>query len=68
MNYYNLECLVQNVRVRDLCSSENKEFTFVNDCFRNKKREEVGHYGQTLFALIRFCRYRRDFLGLGQIC
>ena len=25
-----------------------KEFTFVNDCFQDKKREEVGHYGQTL--------------------
>jgi len=29
-------------------SSENKEFTFVNDCFRNKKKEEIGHYGRTL--------------------
>ena len=29
-------------------SSENKEFTFVNDCFQNKKKEEIGYYGQTL--------------------
>ena len=31
-----------------LRSSDNKEFTFVNDCFQNKKKEEIGHYGQTL--------------------
>jgi len=30
-------------------SFENKEFTFVNDCFQNKKKEEIGHYGWTLF-------------------
>ena len=29
-------------------SSENKEFTFVIDCFQNKKKDEVGHSGQTL--------------------
>ena len=29
-------------------SSENKEFTFVNDCFQNKKKEEIGHYERTL--------------------
>jgi hypothetical protein len=27
-----------------------KEFTFVNDCFQNKRNEEIGHYGQTLFS------------------
>ena len=32
-------------------SSKNKEFTFVNDCFQNKKKEEIGHYGQALIIL-----------------
>jgi len=31
-----LECLSSMFR-----SSENKEFTFVNDCFQNKKKEEI---------------------------
>ena len=25
-----------------------KEFTFVNDCFKDKHNEEIGHSGQTL--------------------
>jgi len=25
-----------------------KEFTFVNDCFKDEHNEEIGHYGQTL--------------------
>ena len=25
-----------------------KEFTFVNDCFKYERNEEIGHYGQTL--------------------
>ena len=25
-----------------------KGFTFVNDCFKNKHNEKIGHYGQTL--------------------
>jgi len=29
-------------------SSENKELTFVSNCFQNKKKEEIGHYGQAL--------------------
>ena len=29
-----------------------KEFTFVNDCFKYERNEEIGHYGQTL---IRIC-------------
>ena len=28
-------------------SFENKEFTLVIDCFQDKKKDEVGHYGQT---------------------
>ena len=47
--FENLESLIQNVRIRYFLCSENKEFTFVNDYFQNKKREEVGHYGQALF-------------------
>jgi len=46
---------IDNLGESDLeCSSsmfrspENKEFTFVNDCFQNKKKEEIGYYGQTL--------------------
>jgi hypothetical protein len=32
-------------------SSENKELTFVSKCFQNKKKEEIGHYGQTLIRI-----------------
>jgi len=28
-----------------------KEFTFVNDCFKDKHNEEIGYYGQALFNL-----------------
>jgi len=34
-------------------SSENKELTFVSNCFQNKKKEEIGHYGQTLNSAIK---------------
>ena len=27
---------------------KNKEFTFVNDCFKDEYNEEIGHYGQAL--------------------
>ena len=27
---------------------EIKELTFVNDCFKHKHNEEIGHYRQTL--------------------
>jgi len=29
-------------------SSENKELRFVSNYFQNKKKEEIGHYGQAL--------------------
>ncbi|MCF6334098.1 MAG: hypothetical protein L3J11_12520, partial [Draconibacterium sp.] len=29
-------------------SQKIKEFTLVNDCFSDKRNEEVGFYGQTL--------------------
>jgi len=28
-----------------------KEFTFVNDCFKDEHNEEIGHYVQTLTSL-----------------
>jgi len=28
-----------------------KEFTFVNDCFKDEHNEEIRHYGQTLINL-----------------
>jgi len=28
---------------------ETKELTFVNDCFKYERNEEIGHYRQTLF-------------------
>ena len=28
---------------------EIKELTFVNDCFKHKHNEEIGHYRRTLF-------------------
>ena len=27
---------------------ETKELTFVNDCFKYERNEEIGHYRQTL--------------------
>ena len=27
-----------------------KEFTFVNNCFKDKHNKEIGHYGQTLIS------------------
>ena len=42
-------------------SSENKEFTFVNDCFQNKKKEEIGHYGQTLIKEKTLYEYYNNF-------
>jgi len=30
----------------------NNKFTFVNDCFKDKHNEEIGHYGQTLIIKI----------------
>ncbi len=37
-----------------------KEFTFVNDCFKDEHREEIGHYGQTLIISqkLRHSQYR----------
>ena len=29
-----------------------KEFTFVNDCFKYERNEEIGHYGQTLINIM----------------
>ena len=28
-----------------------KEFTIVNDCFKDEHNEEIGHYGQAIFTL-----------------
>ena len=34
-------------------SSENKKSSLrQDDCFQNKKKEEIGHYGQTLFRMM----------------
>ena len=30
---------------------ETKELTFVNDCFKYERNEEIGHYRQTLIIL-----------------
>ncbi len=30
---------------------KTKEFTFVNDCFKDKHNAEIGHYGQTLIKI-----------------
>ncbi|MCF6333327.1 MAG: metallophosphoesterase [Draconibacterium sp.] len=40
--------MIQKVRIRGLRSQTIKEFTLVNDCFSDKRNEEVGLYGQTL--------------------
>ncbi len=64
--YETLESLIQNVRVQDFRSSENKpayrqgrEFTFVSDCFQNKKKEEIEHYGQVLNKISYSSEYYR---------
>ena len=31
---------------------KTKEFTFVNDCFKDEQNEEIGHYGQALNRMI----------------
>jgi hypothetical protein len=30
---------------------KTKDFTFVNDCFKYERNEEIRHYGQTLLRL-----------------
>ena len=37
-------------------SYRDKKFTFVNDCFKDKQNEEIGHYKQALV------RINREFL------
>jgi hypothetical protein len=32
---------------------KTKDFTFVNDCFKYERNEEIRHYGQTLPNLVR---------------
>jgi len=31
---------------------ETKELTFVKDCFKYERNEEIGHYRQTLFNAV----------------
>jgi len=43
---------------------KTKEFTFVNDCFKDEHNAEIGHYGQTLIDLIHLFH---NYLSIKQI-
>jgi hypothetical protein len=47
-------------------SFENKDLTFVSNCFRNKKKDEMGHYGQALMFVSKVAIFFKSLESLVQ--